>query len=164
MAQTALIIAIGYVGSSLIVIPVGFVRIAPLQHMMNLLTSALLGPGYSVLQAFGVSLLRNLTGTGSILAFPGSMIGALLSGIFFLYRRKIWSLVFGELLGTGIIGSLLSYPIARLFLSQEASLFAFLPGFFISSLVGTLIGYLLLKQLIKRKIVHLEEEEKVGKI
>ncbi|MBM6615026.1 energy coupling factor transporter S component ThiW [Desemzia sp. RIT804] len=160
MVQTALIIAIGYIGSSLIVIPLGFMRIAPLQHMMNLLTSALLGPGYSVLQAFGVSLLRNLTGTGSILAFPGSMIGALLSGVFFLHQRKIRSLIFGELLGTGIIGSLLSYPIARLFLSQKASLFAFLPGFFISSLVGTISGYLLLRHLIKRKKIYLVREEK----
>lgn len=77
-------------------IPVGFVRIAPLQHTMNLLTSDLLGPEYSVLQAFGVSLLRNPTGTGSILAFPDSMIGALLSEYSFCTVEKFghWFLVY----------------------------------------------------------------------
>ncbi len=150
MVQTALIIAIGYIGSSLFVISLGFVRIAPLQHMMNIVTSALLGPWYSLLQAFGVSLLRNMTGTGSLLAFPGSMVGALLSGFFFRYWRKTWSLAAGELIGSGIIGALLSYPIARIVLSQEATLFAFLPGFFLSSLAGTIIGMVFVKQLMKR--------------
>lgn len=154
MVQTALIIAVGYIGSSIFVISLGFVKVAPLQHMMNIITSALLGPWYSVLQAFGVSLLRNMTGTGSPLAFSGSMIGALLSGIFYLKWRNLWALAIGEILGTGIIGSLLSYPIARIVLSQEATLFAFLPGFFLSSLAGTVIGAIFVKQFKKRGLLH----------
>ena len=43
----------------------------------------MLGPGYAVGIAFGSSLLRNLLGWGTLLAFPGSMFGALLAGLFY---------------------------------------------------------------------------------
>ena len=42
----------------------------------------MLGPGYAVGIAFGSSLLRNLLGWGTLLAFPGSMFGDLLAGLF----------------------------------------------------------------------------------
>jgi energy coupling factor transporter S component ThiW len=150
---TALFIAIGYIGGSLIVVPLGFVRAAPFQHFMNILVSFLLGPWYSVVQAFGVSFLRNVTGTGSLLAFPGSMIGALLSGIFYKYFKKFYWLFIGEVIGTGVIGALLSYPIARVVMNQEAALFGFVPAFFMSALVGAMGAMVLVYQLKSRKEV-----------
>lgn len=151
LVLTALFIAIGYVGGSLIVIPLGFMRATPFQHFMNLLVSFLLGPWYSILQAFGVSLLRNITGTGSLLAFPGSMVGAFLSGVLFIRFKKFYWLAVGEVIGTGIIGALLSYPVARLVMNQEAALFAFVPAFFVSSLVGAILGILLVYRMKNRK-------------
>ena len=160
MIQTAMLIAIGYICNSLIIVPLGFVRIAPMQHVMNIITSALLGPWYSLAQAFGVSFLRNITGTGSLLAFPGSMIGAFLSGLLFRHYKKFWQLGVGEVVGTGMLGALLSYPIARLILSQEATLFGFLPAFFLSSLTGTLIGIIIVKQAKDKNLFkHLGEKE-----
>lgn len=44
-----------------------------------------LGPKEAVSVAFVISCLRNMAGTGSLLAFPGSMIGAFLAGL--AYRR-----------------------------------------------------------------------------
>lgn len=146
---TALCIAIGYIGGSLIIIPLGFVRAAPLQHFMNIIVSFILGPWYSLAQAFGVSVLRNITGTGSLLAFPGSMIGAFLSGYLYRKGKKFYLLAVGEIIGTGILGALASYPVARLFLDQETALFAFVPVFSISALIGAVIGIVLIYQMKK---------------
>lgn len=88
MTLTCVIIAITTLTSNIVYIPVGFVKIFPIQHMANVLTAVLLGPIYSVAQAFIVSLIRNMAGTGSIFAFPGSMIGACLSGLLFMKTKK----------------------------------------------------------------------------
>lgn len=150
LVLTALFIAIGYIGGSLIIIPLGFVRAAPFQHFMNVLVSFILGPWYSMAQAFGISVLRNITGTGSLLAFPGSMIGAFLSGYLFQKTKRFYWLAIGEVIGTGLLGGLASYPVARLFLSQEAALFGFVPVFSVSSIIGAVLGVILLYQLMKR--------------
>lgn len=104
MIQTAMLIAIGYICNSLIIVPLGFVRIAPMQHVMNIITSALLGPWYSLAQAFGVSFLRNITGTGSLLAFPGSMIGHSFRVYYLDTTRNFGNLVWERLLGRGCLG------------------------------------------------------------
>ena len=64
-------------------IPIGVSKCYPIQHMVNVLCAIFLGPGYGVMAAFCTSLIRNLMGTRSLLAFPGSMVGALLCGILY---------------------------------------------------------------------------------
>ncbi len=56
-------------------------KCAPIQHMVNVTCAVLLGPWWGVGVAFVASLLRNLLGLGSLMAFPGSMFGALLCGL-----------------------------------------------------------------------------------
>ena len=56
-------------------------KCAPVQHMVNVLCAVLLGPWWGVGVAFVASLLRNILGLGSLMAFPGSMFGALLRGL-----------------------------------------------------------------------------------
>ncbi len=56
-------------------IPVGASKCFPVQHMMNILSAVLLGPFWGVGIAFCASLIRNLMGTGTLMAFPGSMVG-----------------------------------------------------------------------------------------
>ena len=85
LVLAGLFIAITVVFSAFIVIPIGVAKAAPVQHFMNVLTAVILGPWYAMGCAFVTSLIRNLMGTGSILAFPGSMIGALLAG--FAFKR-----------------------------------------------------------------------------
>ena len=53
-------------------------RCAPMQHLVNILAAVFLGPLWGVGVAFSASVLRNIAGLGSLMAFPGSMIGALL--------------------------------------------------------------------------------------
>jgi energy coupling factor transporter S component ThiW len=149
LTMTAMLVAIGTLTSHLIYIPIGFTKVFPIQHFINVLSAVLLGPAYAVLQAFSVSLLRNIMGTGSIFAFPGSMIGAFLAAYLFMKTKKLSMTFFGEIMGTGILGAMACYPLATLLLGQEAALFGFIPAFMVSSFAGSLLGYILLSVMIK---------------
>ncbi|WP_071394904.1 energy coupling factor transporter S component ThiW [Bacillus tuaregi] len=153
LTMTAMFVAIGTLTSHLIYIPIGFTKVFPIQHFLNVLSAVLLGPAYAVLQAFAVSLIRNLMGTGSIFAFPGSMIGALLAGYLFMKTKKLAFAFTGEIVGTGILGGLACYPIATLLLGQKAALFGFIPAFLVSSLAGSLIGLILLSMMLKNPAI-----------
>ncbi len=63
-------------------------KCAPIQHMVNVTCAVLLGPWWGVGVAFVASLLRNLLGLGSLMAFPGSMFGALLCGLVYMEDQK----------------------------------------------------------------------------
>lgn len=159
LTLTAMMIALGTLTSNLLFIPVGFTKLFPVQHFLNVLSAVLLGPYYAVAQAFGVSLLRNMMGTGSIFAFPGSMIGALLAALLFHKSKKLSLAFIGEVIGTGVIGAMLSYPIATLFLGQEATLFGFIPLFIFSSFAGGLIGFIILTVFVKKNVSFLPKKQ-----
>ncbi|KRL80757.1 hypothetical protein FC17_GL003125 [Secundilactobacillus paracollinoides DSM 15502 = JCM 11969] len=53
----------------------------------------------------------------------------------------------GELIGTGIIGAFVAYPIAALFLGTKGALWVFVPSFFLSALVGVIVAYVVLKSM-----------------
>ena len=149
LTLAALLVAIGTLASHLIYIPIGVARAFPVQHAINVLSAVLLGPGYAVANAFSISLLRNFMGIGSPLAFPGSMIGAFFAGYLFLKTRKYSYAITGEVLGTGILGALACYPIASFFLGKEVTLFFFIVPFLISTIMGSFIGYALIKMMDK---------------
>ncbi|MEH7417599.1 energy coupling factor transporter S component ThiW [Neobacillus drentensis] len=159
LTLTAMMIAIGTITSNLVAIPIGFTKVFPMQHFLNVLSAVLLGPYYAVAQAFCVSLIRNLMGTGSIFAFPGSMVGALLASLLFLKTKKIYLAFAGEVIGTGILGALLSYPIATFLLGQKATLFGFIPLFIFSSFAGALLGFVLLVVFLRKKLVVMDESK-----
>jgi energy coupling factor transporter S component ThiW len=154
-----MMIAIGTISSNLFYIPIGFTKVFPIQHFMNVLSAVLLGPYYAVAQAFGVSLLRNLMGTGSLFAFPGSMVGALLASLLFWKTRKLYLAFIGEVIGTGILGALLSYPIATLILGQKATVFGFIPLFIFSSFAGALLGFIILTVFLRKKVLIVNEND-----
>ena len=139
-------------------IPVGASKCAPVQHFINILGGVFLGPGYAVGMAFVTSLLRNLMGTGTLLAFPGSMCGAFLCGMLYKYGRHLPLAYLGELFGTSVIGGLLSYPVATLIMGSESAVFGFVIPFFVSSCGGTIIAAILVTAMKKMKVfdVYLE--------
>ncbi len=144
-----MLIAIGTLTSHVFFIPLGVVKVFPMQHFINVLSAVLLGPYYAVAQALSVSLLRNIMGTGSVFAFPGSIVGAFLAAYLYKKSGKVLLAYAGEVVGTGIIGAILCYPISILFLGKEATLFGFIPAFIISSFAGATIGYVILKVFMK---------------
>ena len=143
LAFTGLFVAIGVISAHLVYIPVGVSRCFPVQHAINVLLAVLLGTRYSVSAAFTTSLLRNILGTGSLLAFPGSMIGALLAGLLYKRTGSIVGAVIGEVVGTGILGGLAAFPVAKYILgSQVGALFFVLP-FLVSTTGGAMIAWVL---------------------
>lgn len=141
LAIASLLTAVAVVGS-LVSFPVLGSRCSPVQHMVNILCAVCLGPWYGVGVAFCASLLRNLLGTGSILAFPGSMCGALLCGLIFWKTRNLPATLAAEVIGTGIIGGLAAYPLAMVFLPSAAAGVAFY-GYVVPFLVSTVAGSIL---------------------
>lgn len=151
----AMLTAIGVVGSTYLWFPAGVAKAFPVQHAINVITAVWLGPGPAIMVAFLIAVIRNILGIGTLLAFPGGMIGAWLAGWLFRKTQKRVMAGIGEILGTGLIGSLLSVPLAIGLMGQKVGAFAFLLPFLISSLSGTLLAFALLSLLKRMKLDHL---------
>ena len=148
----AVLTALAIVGS-LISFPIGASKCAPVQHLVNIIGAVFLGPAWSVGIAFTASLLRNLLGIGSLLAFPGSMVGALLAGILYKLFKRLPFAYIGELFGTSVLGGLLAYPVAKYIVgSESAALFGYILPFFISCTGGTILAIFVVGALKKSKI------------
>lgn len=130
-------------------IPIGVSRCFPVQHLVNVIAAVFLGPVYGVGMAFSTSLIRNLMGTGSLLAFPGSMVGAWLGAWLFRHTGKLMAAYAGEVIGTGILGGMLCYPVAVLLMGKEAALFAYVLPFLMSTLCGTVMAVVLVTALYR---------------
>ena len=153
LALAGVLTAVAVVGS-LLSIPVAGSKCAPVQHMVNILAAVSLGPWWGVGIAFCASLLRNLMGLGSLMAFPGSMMGAMCCGIIYAATRKLFVTCMAETIGTGILGALLAYPVAKLLMGAEpAGLFVYIIPFMISTVAGSILAYGILVILEKGKIL-----------
>ena len=152
LAFAALLIAVGVVCSSFS-IPIGASKCLPTQHAINVIAGVFLGPVYGCGMAFVTSLIRLLTGTGSALAFPGSMIGALCCGLCYKASQKLPLAYLGEIIGTGVLGGMACYPIATLVMGKEAALFTYVPAFLLSTAVGATISILAIGALQKTRVL-----------
>ena len=143
--------AVAVVGS-LFSFPVLGSRCAPVQHTVNILCAVVLGPWYGVLVAFCASLIRNLLGLGSLMAFPGSMLGALLCGLVYYKTKNLPATLIGEVFGTGVLGGLCAYPVAILLMGKSASdiaFYAYIVPFLISTVAGSILAGVLIYALKK---------------
>lgn len=161
LTLTAIFIAISVVGS-MFSFPVGGSKCAPVQHLMNIMGAVFLGPGWAVAAAFVTSVLRNLLGLGSLMAFPGSMCGALLAGLLYKWTKNLPLTYLGEVFGTGIIGGLLAFPVAKWLMGVDAAAFAYIVPFLISTVGGTIIAAVLVTALKKSGVIDRLLEENSG--
>ncbi len=149
LTMAAMFVAIGVILGNVVYIPVGVSKCFPIQHAINVMSAVILGPGYGVLIAFVISLLRNILGTGSLLAFPGSMIGALLAGLAYKYTKNKYITSIAEVFGTGVLGGLVAFPVAKYFMGKVVAIFFFVYPFILSSIGGSLIAIIILKVMEK---------------
>lgn len=149
LAIAAIFVALAVVGSAFIQFPFLGSNCSPTQHMVNVLCAVFLGPWYGVGVAFCASLIRNLLSLGSLMAFPGSMIGALCCGLAYKALRNkneiaaILAALIAEMLGTGVLGGLCAYPVATLFMNVDAATLAvtaYIVPFLVSTVVGSIIA------------------------
>ena len=157
LAVASLLCAVAVVGSTFSFMVLGS-KCAPVQHMVNILCAVLLGPGYGVGVAFAASLLRNLLALGTLMAFPGSMVGALLCGLVYHFSRNIPATLVGEVFGTAVLGGLCAWPIAVFVMGQEAAVFAFVVPFLVSTAAGALISAALIYSLKRMGLLRTMQE------
>ncbi|WP_186575981.1 energy coupling factor transporter S component ThiW [Aquibacillus kalidii] len=153
LTTMAIFVAIGTVGASLLWFPTGIAKAYPVQHAVNVMAAVTLGPIPAMIIAFVIGLLRNMLGLGTLLAFPGGMIGAVLAGYLFRLTKKHYMAATGEIIGTGVIGSLISVPYANILMGQSVGAVAFVPGFLVSSCTGAIIGVLILSRIRHTELV-----------
>ena len=141
---------------SLFSFPVFGSKCAPVQHMVNIFCAVLLGPGYGVMTAFVASLIRNLLGMGSLMAFPGSMFGAFICGLVYKKFHNILATMVGEVAGTSILGGLCAYPVAIFLMGKSAAGIAFylyVFPFFLSTFSGAVISGVIVLSLKRSGIL-----------
>ncbi len=149
----AVILAAVAVAFSPIFIPVGISKCFPAQHMVNVLAAVMLGPLYAVCIAAVAGIIRNILGLGTLLAFPGGMIGAFLAGLAYKVSKNMYLAGAGEVIGTGFLGALASAAIiAPVFMGKTMALATLIIAFSVSSLGGTIIALVALHLLRKAGI------------
>ncbi|WP_370475605.1 energy coupling factor transporter S component ThiW [Sporosarcina pasteurii] len=152
MTIMTMFVAIAVAGSVFVSFPAGIARAYPIQHAVNVIAAITLGPIPALTIAFLTGLVRILTGTGSLLAFPGGMIGAYLAGILYQRFGKPAFAAIGEVIGTGIIASLFAVPYAKILMGTTVTAFFFMPPFLVSSVSGALLGVILAARLNRSAI------------
>jgi len=157
VAYAVVLVAIGVALAPYTSFPVGIAKVNPTQHFVNVVGAVLLGPWWAVVIAAVIGVIRNVMGVGTLLAFPGGMIGAFLAGFLYERSRKLVLAAVGEVVGTGFIAPVVSALFVAPFLMGKAiPLLALIPSFLTSTLAGAILGVLALKLLQRADMVQLE--------
>ncbi len=143
----AMLACISYVLSTFVYFP----RMAPFQHMMNVITAVLLGPVEAFAAAFITGMMRMILGGRTIQALIGAIIGGPIAGIMYRATKKLPAAMAGEVFGTGILSALLVYPFMVKFygLPAETPFWTFIPAYVPSSLMGAALGCVVITTLRK---------------
>ncbi|MBQ6933206.1 MAG: energy coupling factor transporter S component ThiW [Clostridia bacterium] len=164
ISLAGILIAVATVGS-MFSFPVFGSKCSPVQHMVNIIAAIFLGPLYGTGAAFITSLLRNMFGLGSLLAFPGSMFGALLAGIAYKKSKSITLTLIGEVFGTAILGGFAAYPVAIAFMGKSAAelaFYAYIIPFLVSTAGGAVIAGVIIFSLQKSGVLA-KMQERINK-
>ncbi len=145
LAVLSMMVALGVVISPIL----RFEGMCPMAHLINIVCSVLLGPWYSLLCATVIGVIRmSIMGIPPI-ALTGAIFGAFLSGVFYrISKGKLLFAVLGEIVGTGIIGAILSYPVMTILWGKTGlSWMFYVPSFICGTLIGGSIAFVFLKKL-----------------
>jgi len=154
VAYAVVLVAIGVALAPYTSFPIGIAKVNPTQHFVNLIGAVLLGPWWAVVIAAVIGVIRNMLGVGTLLAFPGGMIGAFLAGYFFRFKKNVFMAAAGEVIGTGFIAPVVSaFLVAPFVMDKTIPLFALVPSFLISTLAGAALGILALNFLKRANII-----------
>lgn len=121
---------------------------APMSSVINILAGVLMGPLYATIMAICCGIIRMMMMGIPPLALTGAVFGALLAGLGARWTHSIYGSIIGEIIGTGIVGSLLSYPVMVLFTGTKTDLYWLLytPRFLGATLMGAVAAWLIWQQ------------------
>ncbi len=152
MVVLGMLIALGVVISPIL----RFEGMCPMAHFINIVCSVLMGPWYSLLCATLIGIIRMVLMSIPPLALTGAVFGAFLSGVFYrISKGNLMAAVLGEIIGTGIIGAIASYPVMTFLWGKEGLTWLFyIPSFTAGTLIGGSIAFVFLKHLAKSGILN----------
>ena len=140
MVLTAMMACLAFVLNTFVYFP----AMAPFQHFVDVVAAVFLGPWYACAAAFICGVMRMMSGR-SIQAVAGAVFGPILGGLLYRKTKSLVLAFVGEVIGTGIIGALVSYPLMRLFYGLDAQQwYYYVPFYTPSAVVGGAMGLALL--------------------
>ena len=144
MITLSMLIALGVVISPILRVE----GMCPMAHFINIVCSVFMGPWYSLLCATLIGIIRMITMGIPPIALTGAIFGAFLSGVFYRASKgRIIFAVLGEIIGTGIIGAIMSYPVMTFLWGKEGlSWLFYVPSFICGTLIGGSIAYVFLRK------------------
>jgi energy coupling factor transporter S component ThiW len=99
--------------------------------------------------------MRMMSGR-TIQAVTGAIFGPILGGLLYQKTKNIYLVWLGEVVGTGLIGAMASYPFMRWFYGLEAvSPFYYIPFYTPSAVVGGLMGVIVYFVLKRSHVLNL---------
>ncbi|MBE7015241.1 MAG: energy coupling factor transporter S component ThiW [Ruminococcaceae bacterium] len=145
MIVLSMFVAIGVVISPILRVE----GMCPMAHFINIVCSVFLGPWYSLLCATLIGIIRMITMGIPPIALTGAIFGAFLSGVFYrMSKGRIIFAVLGEIIGTGFVGAIASYPVMSFIWGKEGlSWLFYVPSFVCGTLIGGSIAYVFLRKL-----------------
>lgn len=151
MVMLSMFVAVGVVISPILRVE----GMCPTAHLVNIVCAVFLGPWYSLLCATMIGGIRMLFMGIPPLALTGAVFGAFLSGVFYRASHgKLFCAVLGEIFGTGIIGSIVSYPVMAFLMGRDGlTAFFYTPMFLGATCIGGAAAWLLLKQLSRTGVL-----------
>jgi energy coupling factor transporter S component ThiW len=159
MVFMAMMIGIGVVISPILRIE----GMCPMAHLINIVCAVMLGPLEAFTCAFIIGIIRMVVMGIPPLALTGAIFGATLSGLLYrMTRGKLIGAVLGEVIGTGIIGAIVSYPVMAFLVGRSGLTWMFyVPSFIMGTLIGGSIAFIFLTAL-KRNNTLTEIQKKLG--
>ncbi|MDO5549716.1 MAG: energy coupling factor transporter S component ThiW [Lachnospiraceae bacterium] len=127
----------------------------PMAHFINVTCAVMLGPWYAFICALAIGIIRMIFMGIPPLALTGAVFGAFLSGLLYrLSKGKLVCAFIGEVIGTGIIGAIVSYPVMTFIWGRTGlTWFFYVPSFIAGTLIGGSIAFIFLKHLQKAKLL-----------
>lgn len=149
------------VGIGVVISPILRVEgMCPMAHLINITMAVFMGPLYAFLCALAIGIIRMILMGIPPLALTGAIFGAALSGIFYkLSKGKIWAACLGEIIGTGIIGAIVSYPVMTLLWGRtDLTWMFYVPSFLMGTLIGGSIAFILLTSMKRSGVLsHMQD-------
>ena len=136
MVLTAMFACLAFVLNTCVYFP----AMAPFQHFVDVLAAIFIGPWYACCAAFLCGVMRMLCGR-TIQAIAGAVFGPILGGLLYRKTKSIWLTFLGEVIGTGFVGAMVSYPLMKWFYGLDVqSPFYYIPYYTPSAVVGAGMG------------------------
>ena len=160
LTTLSLFVAIGVVISPILRIE----GMCPTAHLVNIVCAVLLGPFYALACAVLIGIIRMTIMGIPPLALTGAVFGAFLSGVMYkLGKNRLPFAVIGEIIGTGVIGSIASYPVMTFIWGRgELTWFFYTPMFLGASAMGGTVAYIMLALLERNGLLKKMREKLNG--